>query len=358
MKKIIALCSTSFQILISLAMKLDRYADDDFSLAIADGISDYKTIAENARKLKLFSNILLIEEKKYAESVVYKLLRKTATLNRIFARLFTKHFYTEICFEYDEVFFYSLSKNQNLWNIFAFSQKQKVNLNWFEEGVLINASVMGIFFDNKPDTVFHFQYLQRHITKQFLVRPDKLCYSVPFAKEKIDFPSKHKNYIEFVNQIFNYSQADTISQKYIFFDQNLSEMKTQFDKISVLNKIKEIVGKENLLVKLHPRNNTTEYAENFVVNKKTGIPWEVYLLNQNDIDDKVLIGMNSSSLVHPYYYFGKKMKVISILKMMTESFQNELPNLYFISEHFDKYTDIYKCPKTIDELVSMIGEIQ
>lgn len=358
MKKIIALCSTPFQILILLAMKLDRYADDDFSLAISDGISDYKMIAENARRLKLFSNILLIEEKKYAELVVYKLLRKVATVNRIFARLFTKHFYNEICFEYDEIFFYSLSKNQNLWNIFAFSQKRKVKLNWFEEGALINSGVMGTFFDSKPDTVFHFQYLQKHITKQYLVRPDQPCYSVPFDKEKIDFPSKNKNYIKFVNQLFNYSGSDSIRQRYIFFDQNLSEMRTQFDKLSILSTIKETVGKENILVKLHPRNNTTEYTENFLTNKKINIPWEVYLLNQKDIDDKILIGMNSSSLVHPYYYFGKKMKVISLLKMMPPSFQNELTNQYLITEHFNKNKEIYKCPKTVDELVTQIGELQ
>ena len=62
-------------------------------------------------------------------------------------------------------------------------------------------------------------------------------------------------------------------------------------------KIAKLVGKDNLIIKTHPRDSRTIYAENKLkVYKHSYIPWEAIQFN-NDFSDKVLLTVNSGSVL-------------------------------------------------------------
>lgn len=357
MRKILGICTTPFQILICLSLKLNNFMNDEVELLISDGITDYNKIVENANKLELFSKVSPIEEKKVNHGVLYKILFRMATLNKLFSRFFIRKFYHNVSFNYDKILFYALSPRQSFVNIVAYAQKKRNNIEWFEEGVLVNSPAMAIFFQDRTsikNKVFHYDFLQKHITKQYLVNPGALKYRVPFKCEKLHIPVESPVFIGALNTIFDFSLENCISQKYIFFDQNLKEMNLELNKNEILDFIQTKVGKENFIIKLHPRNNTPEFKEKYNTIQKVNIPWEVYLLNQDDIENKVLIGMNTSSLIHGLYYFSKKIKVISLVNF----FHSENPfNNYMIKEHFEKNTEIYKCPSNLSDLEQMLGEL-
>ncbi len=62
-------------------------------------------------------------------------------------------------------------------------------------------------------------------------------------------------------------------------------------------KIADLVGKENLLVKTHPRDVRTIYEdEGFIVDKNSDIPWEAIQLSK-DFSDKVFLTATSGSVL-------------------------------------------------------------
>ncbi|MGP1411749.1 MAG: hypothetical protein ACTTKD_07930 [Peptoanaerobacter stomatis] len=359
---IVALCNTPFQILVALSLKLNYYRNDSFDLVITGAINNYKEICKNAEKLNLFNNVIEIFERVYKYNYIYKIARRFCTLNKKLARAFIKKYYPDIRTDYQQINFYGIGNIQTLWNIFAFGQKNIPEINRFEEGVLINSPSEATAFKFRntfSNIILHYDYIQRHISKQLTFNIEALAYSIPFQKKQInlwnDNPEEFKKN---ANILFNYTRNDVIKEKFIFFDQNLQEISLDFDKLGILAQIRDCVGKENLLVKLHPRHNTQEYKNDFKINKKTNIPWEIFLLNE-DMSKKILIGIASSSLVHPQYYFQTRMRVISLLAMAdTMYFEKHKDYQYLMDAYFTKYKEIYFLPKTLEELKKYLQNIE
>lgn len=62
-------------------------------------------------------------------------------------------------------------------------------------------------------------------------------------------------------------------------------------------KVANLVGKDNLLIKIHPRDLRTIYSDNgFNVDKNSLIPWEAIQLS-SDFSDKVFLTINSGSVL-------------------------------------------------------------
>ena len=80
-------------------------------------------------------------------------------------------------------------------------------------------------------------------------------------------------------------------------------------------KIAEKVGKENIVVKLHPRRNVDRFSDKGIkVSKSTGIPWEAFLLT-NDFKDKVVLTISSSAAFSSRLYFDMNIPTIMLYKI-------------------------------------------
>ena len=100
-------------------------------------------------------------------------------------------------------------------------------------------------------------------------------------------------------KIFNVNlEEDSYKEKYIFFTSVYDfEGGTPIGEYELVCKIADLVGKENLLVKTHPRDLRTIYTDNgFKTDKNSGVPWEAIQLSR-DFSDKVFLTATSGSVL-------------------------------------------------------------
>ena len=79
--------------------------------------------------------------------------------------------------------------------------------------------------------------------------------------------------------------------------------------------IADIVGKDNLLIKTHPRDTRTLYVDNgFNVDENSSVPWEAIQLS-GKFDDKVFMTINSGSVLSGSLMSKNKVKTFYMYKM-------------------------------------------
>lgn len=87
-------------------------------------------------------------------------------------------------------------------------------------------------------------------------------------------------------------------QKYIFFSSVYDfEGGTPVGEYELVCRIAKLIGKENLLIKTHPRDTRTIYSDNgFNVDNNSSVPWEAIQLSL-DFSDKIFMTINSGSVL-------------------------------------------------------------
>lgn len=112
----------------------------------------------------------------------------------------------------------------------------------------------------------------------------------------------------------------------------------QNKEIGVARFIQRIVGSDKMLFKVHPRMASHINLEGLNVGYGR-LPFEILLHMIDNIEDLVLISINSTSCVTPMMIMNKEVPVISIVKII-DSVQ-DLPVLY------SNVQKLYKEPKKI-----------
>jgi len=83
-----------------------------------------------------------------------------------------------------------------------------------------------------------------------------------------------------------------------------------------MRQIAGIVGKENIIVKLHPRNMADTWTSHgFKTLGVTDVPWELVLL-ANDIEDKVFLTVSSTASLNGLTLMDKEVKAVLLYNML------------------------------------------
>lgn len=106
------------------------------------------------------------------------------------------------------------------------------------------------------------------------------------------------------------------TQKYIFFTSVYDfEGGEPIGEYELVLKVANLVGKDNLLIKIHPRDLRTIYSDNgFNVDKNSLIPWEAIQLS-SDFSDKVFLTINSGSVLSGSTMSEKPVKTFYMYKL-------------------------------------------
>lgn len=105
-------------------------------------------------------------------------------------------------------------------------------------------------------------------------------------------------------------------EKYIFFTSVYDfEGGKPIGEFELVKKVAEIVGKDNLLIKVHPRDKRTLYSDyGFKVDKNSSIPWEVIQLS-TDFDDKVFLTATSGSVLSGSFMSERPVETYYLYKL-------------------------------------------
>jgi HAMP domain-containing protein len=121
---------------------------------------------------------------------------------------------------------------------------------------------------------------------------DKRTVAIPCVDKDSSVPRVLANAFDITGEMLTYKE------QYIYFSSVYDfEGGRPIGELDVVKRIEETVGKENLLIKKHPRDRRSVWSEEgFRVDVNSRLPWEAVQLAM-DCTDKVFITANSGSVL-------------------------------------------------------------
>lgn len=308
-------CETLFQLFSTLTIfaKYENHAPVD---VVFTDDSDFSRAKEVLEKTDFFENIYTYE----IHDKIYDLWHEYSPEDRLaFAEdpgsyvndIELEHMYTDLWVNLDtmapKMFFYKL-KNMGMSPI----------LHFVDEGV---SSYVLDFSATKKDFINHRRLFgelafSQRLGDMWLCEPrvysgyykDIPLYGIP--KDIL----KNKEIISLFKNIFG--EAELPKERFIFFEESFAAEGRTTNDLDLFREIVKVVGKDNIIVKRHPRNPIDRYsALGYKVMGMQSVPWEMMLLD-NDVSDKVLISVGSSATLTPFYLYGMTPKAILLKKLL------------------------------------------
>lgn len=112
-----------------------------------------------------------------------------------------------------------------------------------------------------------------------------------------------------------FGREEPPAERYIYLEDFFFADRCVSNDMTLFLQFAEIVGRENIRVKRHPRDDVSRYAPlGFKEYPVVTVPWEVQLLG-GDYSEKVLVSVSSTALLTPVMIFDAPGHVVSLEKM-------------------------------------------
>lgn len=273
--------------------------------------------------------------------------------------------YADIKPVYSDIYFANFDNfSQVLYN--AHSHKNPgIKLHVFEEGLASYSSFAKFYSELKcfyGENLSGFKtFLHNHIYKTHVI-PGNLSEFLAFnpqliqwdpeceirTMEKID--CQDIQFRNLVNHVFQFDPSEQeYDRNYIFFEESFFADGSEVNDIELVEELASRVGKENIMVKIHPRNPVNRFQRlGYKTNRNIAVPWEVIVMNADDLSDKVLITIASSCILNPIIVFGKKVNAYSLFDCI-DHVPSILQNGYWdlVEKVYKEYPEmIHRCIST------------
>lgn len=295
------LANTYYQVIMAIQLKNTLFKNDKVVLLVSDHSKNTKEISAKLCQVGEFEDV------KYIETL--KILKQRSVWDKVrdyyqiaFMKKNRYKYYLEgidnilfdeiICFNYgiDIYGLYALLCLYNKDLKISFYEESILSYNFSLEDLNSNMKVIG--------------KIRKRISKKDIM--DNLLnfycfypslYNGPLKAVSVPSISANGRTSEVLRKVFSLEDIkDSYKEKFIFFTSVYDfEGGNPIKEFELCDKIADLVGKENLLIKIHPRDRRNIYEENgFKVDKNSLIPWEAIQLSR-DFSDKIFLTATSSS---------------------------------------------------------------
>ncbi len=335
MKKLF-ICRTPMQIIIAFCIKKQYLnKDDKVDLIITDTFNNYKVIASRIRKLKIFDNV-------YDFKIFMK--NKAKKLQMVFN---IKKYIKLDSFLYSEMYFWNYDYFSASLRACLYKENKNIKTFLFEEAYTIYFPYKDIiknyaFLDiiNFKNKYFHNNLTRNNINGLFMLNPTLLLYKSNCPIYKIESLVNSKDFKDLIDYTFNASRAvKNYDKKYIIFEEAMYANDPDIDDEKIFDEIINIVGKDNVIIKLHPRTIEDRFTKKGIKTLgNDGIPWEA-LACVGDFSDKVFITISSGSIPTYKTLFGNKINAFMLFKFIKPKLKAFNPKYY---KFWDKFSSVTK----------------
>lgn len=241
---------------------------------------------------------------------------------------------------------------------------------WFESlgsGAHQAASCLARVFCGKQDTF-------ANISMALLYVPGLLDFELPFPIRSL-LPlgfCAGASFVDDVNRVFGFNRERLADQfgscrrtscssatrrLFIFFEESFAVDRGNDADLKILGDIVEIVGKGNILVKLHPRSSEDRFTPlGYRVMEKASYPWEVFALNAPDDCDLTLISFSSGSLLNYHFLVDRAMRSVFLYDLYPDACQTLGEDVRGFFEGFlELYPAGISVPKNRNELCEALA---
>ena len=356
MKKLI-LVRTPYQLIVALYIKEQFCKKGDIvDLIVTETFNNNKIIVDRLTNLRIFNSI----NKKNKIKKLYYLLTFKPMIENIFGSMNV----------YDEFYFWNYDSMIINLISYLFYKNNNLKVFIFEEGYISYFPLNEIFPERGMHKLMNVRNKLLGIKKinfnsidgYLFFNPKLSIFDTKIKKYEISRKSVNdKKMNENIKYIFDVKESTikNYDKKIIIFEETaLTE--NNFDDINIILKIAEKVGKDNVLIKLHPRTKGDRFSKLGIKTLGSdGIPWEAITLT-GDFSNKILIAIGSGSIVNYRLTYGKNMRAILLFKLFKT-------NLKYLSSNYDKFWNKLKStypesgiymPETMEELDKILDDIR
>lgn len=364
-KRVLFVCETPYHLFNTIQIKCQLYTDVPADIVFTAS-ADFSEYIPRIRELKLFEKIYQSE---YTVTKDIAKLRSTMPNKDI-----TKHperyeHHIDLPEEYSDYFMPVLSSPyQKILYLTLAGNGTAPRVHVFEDGAI--TYIADVIESMQKDMLYHGGKLQSDpfckSLCEILVRKPSLYIenNYKFTVAKLpDFRLSDKIILKTMTTVFGEQKLP--KEKYIFFNEPFSSEGLLCNDVDILKEIAELIGKENITVKLHPRaaNEREKYVSHGFSIYENNAPWEAIFMNP-EIEEKVLLSVSSNSLVTPWSVGGKKPTVIYLWKVMKLSLRHHVRESRFpkfislIEKEMNCGKKTMFCPNTQPELIQTIKYIE
>lgn len=358
--RILFVCNTLYQIIGACCIR-KMFATAEAEIVLSDHSTANKDICDNIQREGILFNKAYYVETKYLYEYDASISRKKK--NQLLKEKNTVLSMLNLSNKYDMFFCANAEPFTERIVNYVKNTNSNVIINWFEDG-LSAYYYDQCYFPNfirkikcrAKKILLKVYTLTAYVDNYYVFKPENLEWK-PKAKVKKIEPISKELAIE-LGVIFNISQCtDEYREKYIFFEDGAQDWEKAAD-VKLMNMIAEKIGKDNIIVRIHPRNPVNRFKEaGFKTTHDTSIPWEIIAANI-DIENKVLMTMYSQCVVTPDILMGIKGKVISLAMLDSEykSIHHEVYD-YMKQVYFEKDKEHYIVPESMEEFEELIRKL-
>lgn len=330
-------CQSVYQLFNAINLAKNVLADREIDIVFTatTDFSEYITPLKNSH---LFRNVFLsedtsdtyikwrgLDEKQitdiftHPEKYVFKLNNEPAYSD----------YFISVADEYNKIFYY-----------YMISCGYYPNIHFYEDGM--NSYILDNKANCAKDFIKHELYgkysFPLNIKSQYTYEPQVVINK----EESINYlrlpriQVNNKQIKKLYNSVF--PSEPIPKEKYIFLEEAFYCDGIASTDVELVEELAQMVGKENIIVKLHPRNDYDRFTpRGFKVMKKNKAPWEMTLLNA-DLSSKVFVTVSSTSALTSGIVFEKPFTSIFLFKIMTlgkniQVRNNDFLDFYKLLEH-------------------------
>ncbi len=311
-KKVLFLVGSIFQLMNVITLRMTERAEEDCDLMLRSSTKWDEATLQRIEASGLFNRILCPDLTKKEEEFWFLSLEEKMERTKEPLVFFEEYPVEPI---YDELF---AGVGHTSWKLLyryhALNGKYP-SVYMFDEGIR-SYTLDTPKMDDLP-------YLQNEysetrfvdaIVGYYLHQPE--LYSVEeYAYELLEIPNPSKNpkVKEMLLSVFGVDAMPV--EPYIYLEDYFFVDRYVTNDLELFHQLADVVGKDNVIAKCHPRDDFDRFAaDGYKTVERSVVPWEIQLLS-NDLTDKVLISISSTSILSPYIIFDSDMHVISLEKM-------------------------------------------
>lgn len=334
----IYVCDTLYQIIVAYCVQ--KQIQEDAVIIVTDHTCGMDVLRQRIeRYTSLFHEAFYVEAKKYSIRTMYSDEMIDSEILSFLKR--------NSCYDCDHVVIGSLEPYmRRLIKVLKYDLKNAD----LRIGVIEDGFATYSFFGDILSRYSH----KEKISELFIFEPTILSWNTDIRTIKINKKFfENDKFKKELNTIFDYySLQDAYSQKYIVLSSAIEEITPIKNKAVILNCLADCVGKDNILIKTHPRMNRDYYLDRgYNVNVDTSVPWEIIALNM-DLSNKIIISSDSGSLYTPKILFDKQMTGVTVMKIM--DYSDPLGLIDYYSRFVCSKYNCFYIPNNMEEFAQII----
>ena len=370
--KILFATDSVFQLMIAVNLRLTVFKNDEADIIIYNSTLNADVFAKRLSETSCFSKVFFAVTpltycgKKYSQSQIFT--KYLVYLKSLIAPMNTvKCICNDFEGDYDMFLFNGVGAlPECIFNAIK-KKRESVKCYRFEDSYLSYTQEYGstksryrVLLED-ASSILGRQKLEKNIDGYYFSEPSLVNYDFDYPIIRAPkFSRGNKELIDTLNYVFSIETIlDSYDEKYIYFECGDAFFFNNNDDLRYVNKLIELVGKDNILIKRHPRIKENRFA-NMGVHIATGssVPWELIQLNI-PMKDKVFITTKSAAAITSEIYFGDVCSAMLLYKGI-EGDQGE------IGANFEKYMVDFKnkskngfwLPEDINEFETLIRSIE